>query len=126
CRPTSPGESRWAAMPEPITTATRKPAPSASATQRRHNGRGASTPRTLLPLPMPNCAHLPLHSRDRCAQFEGSRVLGNLLLAVHRPDAWLFACRVLLSSRSSGGQEDGDDDAGGGNGGQPGGRPGGR
>jgi hypothetical protein len=35
CSPTSPVESRWAAMPEPTTTVTSKPVPSSSATRRR-------------------------------------------------------------------------------------------
>ena len=35
CRPTSSGESRWAAMPEPTTTVTSRPVPRNSATSRR-------------------------------------------------------------------------------------------
>ena len=38
-RPTSPGESCWAAMPEPMTTAARKALPRNSATRRRHRAR---------------------------------------------------------------------------------------
>ena len=41
CRPVSPGESRAAAMPEPITVAARNAEPRNSARARR--GRGAST-----------------------------------------------------------------------------------
>ena len=35
--PTLPGESCWAAMPEPMTTAARKALPSNSASSRRHS-----------------------------------------------------------------------------------------
>lgn len=38
CRPTSPGERRWAAMPEPTTTATSSPVPNNSAVARRQRG----------------------------------------------------------------------------------------
>ena len=40
-RPTSSGDSRWAAMPDPTTTATSRPVPSPSASSRR--GRDVST-----------------------------------------------------------------------------------
>src|SRR5580693_1151758 len=39
--PVSPGDSRWAAIPEPITTAARNPLPSNSASSRRHSVIGA-------------------------------------------------------------------------------------
>jgi hypothetical protein len=35
--PVSPGERRWAAMPEPITTAARNALPSSSASSLRHS-----------------------------------------------------------------------------------------
>ncbi len=35
-RPVSPGDRRWAAIPEPITTAARNALPSNSASSRRH------------------------------------------------------------------------------------------
>lgn len=35
CSPTSPVESRWAAIPDPTMTVTSKPVPSSSATRRR-------------------------------------------------------------------------------------------
>src|SRR6201993_2144596 len=40
-RPVWPGESRWAAMPDPITTAARNALPRNSAVSRRHSGTGA-------------------------------------------------------------------------------------
>jgi len=39
--PVWPGDSRWAAMPEPITTAARNALPRNSAVSRRHSGTGA-------------------------------------------------------------------------------------
>ena len=41
CRPVWPGDSRCAAMPEPITTAARNALPRNSAVTRRHNVTGA-------------------------------------------------------------------------------------
>src|SRR3954451_11763510 len=44
CRPTSPGDNVWAAIPEPTTTATRNAVPQNSARARRHSaGRITST-----------------------------------------------------------------------------------
>ena len=40
-RPVSPGDSRCAAMPEPITTAARNALPSSSAASRRHSAAGS-------------------------------------------------------------------------------------
>jgi hypothetical protein len=39
--PVWPGDSRWAAIPEPITTAARNALPRNSAVSRRHSGTGA-------------------------------------------------------------------------------------
>ena len=42
--PVSPGDSRWAAMPEPITIAARNALPSSSASSRRHSATSLTAP----------------------------------------------------------------------------------
>src|ERR1700759_1828819 len=46
--PVWPGESRWAAIPDPITSAARNALPRNSALSRRHRGTGARLPPPML------------------------------------------------------------------------------
>src|SRR6476469_9150135 len=47
CNPVLPGESCWAAIPDPTTTVTSRPVPTASASNRRGSATGAGLTRDI-------------------------------------------------------------------------------